>query len=118
MKPMILIADDNHSMRKMIRSLVQDLDSEILECADGSAAVSLYEQHRPRWVLMDVSMHPVDGITATREITGRFPEARIVIITEHDDAETREHALHAGAWNFIGKEDLRPLRPLIGGNAV
>jgi CheY-like chemotaxis protein len=116
MKPMILIADDNHSMRKMIRSLVQDLDSEILECADGSEAIRLYEQHRPGWVLMDVSMHPVDGITATREITGRFPGSRVVIITQHDDAETRRGAFEAGAFEFFGKDDLLPIRALIRGN--
>lgn len=115
---MILIADDNQSMRKMVRSLVEDLDNEILECEDGAEAARLYEAHRPAWVLMDVSMRPMDGITATRQITGRYPAARIVIITEHDDAETREYSLRAGACGFIAKDDLRPLRPLIRGIAA
>lgn len=116
MNPMILIADDNHSMRKVIRSLVEDLDNEVLECEDGAAAARLYEAHRPAWVLMDVSMLPVDGITATREIVARHPRARIVIITEHDDDETRRHAIRAGARHFVGKENLLPLRALISGN--
>lgn len=113
---MILIADDNRSMRKMLRSLIEDLDNEILECEDGSEAARLYEAHRPAWVLMDVSMQPVDGITATRRITGRFPEARVVVITQHDDAETRRGAFEAGAYHFLGKDDLLPIRALIRGN--
>jgi len=114
---MILIAEDNLLMRKMIRQMVEDLDPEILECADGSAALSLYEKHRPDWVLMDVSMRPVDGLTATRAIVKKFPAARIVIVTEHDDAPTRVKALEAGAYEFFGKADLMPLRPLIRGAA-
>ncbi len=114
---MILIAEDNPLMRKMIRSLVEDLASEIVECADGEAAVSLYEKHLPAWVLMDVSMRPVDGLSATRAIRARFQSARVVIVTEHDDAETRRCAFEAGASEFFGKDYLLPLRSLIK-NAV
>jgi DNA-binding NarL/FixJ family response regulator len=110
---MILIADDNPLMRKMLRSLVEDLDPAIVECADGAAALSLYAEHRPEWVLMDISMQPVDGLTATREIIEKFPAARIVIVTGHDDPDTRATALEAGAREFLGKSDLLPLRSLI-----
>lgn len=110
---MILIAEDNPLMRKMIRSLVEDLDSEIIECADGAAALRLYEKYHPDWVLMDVAMRPVDGLVATRAITDRFQSARVVIVTEHDDAETRRCAFEAGASEFFGKDYLLPLRSLI-----
>jgi len=112
---MILIAEDNPLMRQMICSMVKDLDSEIVECADGEAAFSLYEKHRPDWVLMDVSMRPVNGLSATREIIKHFPAAKIVIVTEHDDAETRRCAFEAGAMEFFGKSDLRLLHRLISG---
>ena len=110
---MILIAEDNPLMRKMIRSLVEDLASEIIECADGEAALRLYEKNHPEWVLMDVSMRPVDGLSATRAIRARFQSARVVIVTEHDDAETRRCAFEAGASGFFGKDYLLPLRSLI-----
>jgi len=110
---MILIAEDNPLMRKMIRSLVEDLASEIVECADGAAALPLYERHYPDWVLMDISMRPVDGLTATRSILASFQSARVVIVTEHDDAETRRSAFEAGASEFFGKDYLLPLRSLI-----
>lgn len=123
---MILIAEDNSLMRSMLRSLVEDLASEIIECADGEAAVELYEKHNPTWVLMDVSMRPVDGLSATRAIISRFASAQIVIVTEHDDVETRRCAFEAGAKEFFGKDYLLPLRSLlqpadgsaISGNAI
>ena len=110
---MILIAEDNSLMRNMLRSLVEDLASEIVECADGEAALRLYEKHHPAWVLMDVSMRPVDGLSATRAIRDRFQSARVVIVTEHDDAETRRCAFEAGASQFFSKDYLLPLRALI-----
>lgn len=79
-------------MREMIRSLVEDLATEIVECADGEAAISLYEKHLPAWVLMDVSMSPVDGLSATRSIMSHYRSAQIVIVTEHNDPETRRSA--------------------------
>jgi CheY-like chemotaxis protein len=117
-KTIILIAEDNPLMRKMIRSLVEDLACEILECADGEAAINLYEKHLPAWVLMDVSMRPLDGLSATRTIIERFQTARIVIVTDHDDAETRRSAFEAGASDFFGKDFLLPLRDLIKGVSV
>lgn len=103
---MILIAEDNSLMRTLIRSLVEDLASEIVECADGEAAINLYEKHQPDWVLMDVSMRPVSGLTATREIVGKYPSARVVIVTEYDDDATRRRAAEAGASCFFGKDNL------------
>ena len=115
---MILIADDNQLMRRMIRTMVEDLDPQIIECAEGGEALSLFESHRPDWVLMDVSMRPIDGLTATRRIIGQDPSARVVIVTEHDDAATRTKAFEAGACAFVAKDELTPLRTLIGNDPV
>ncbi|MBK8150148.1 MAG: response regulator transcription factor [Acidobacteria bacterium] len=98
----------------MIRSLVEDLDGDIVECADGTEAISACVVHHPEWVLMDVSMRPMDGLTATRKIKRFLPETKIVIVTDHTDAKTRQAAIDAGANGFCGKQDLMPLRRLIG----
>ncbi len=98
----------------MIRSLVEDLDADICECADGAAAVSACEERQPDWILMDVQMSPMDGLTATKRIKAIFPQMKIVIVTDHADAKTRAAAIDAGASAFCGKEDLMSLRDLIG----
>jgi len=88
----LLIVEDSAQMRRMIKSLVSDLATELYECADGAEALSAYREHRPDWVLMDIKMGEVDGLEATREIISAFPEARICIVTNYDDDELREAA--------------------------
>jgi two-component system response regulator DegU len=111
---MILIAEDNPLMKKLLRAMVADLDAQIVECADGEDACRLFEQHCPDWVLMDISMQVMDGLKATRQIVSQCPSAKVIIITSHNDAAMWERAIEAGAYGFIVKDDLQPLRPLIG----
>jgi NarL family two-component system response regulator LiaR len=108
----LMIADDNEQMRRTIRSMVSDLVEELYECEDGAEAVALYAEHRPDWVLMDLRMKEMDGLEATRRITTSFPQARIVIVTDHDDPELREAARLAGACQYINKRRLVDLRLL------
>ena len=82
---MILIADDNSQVRRMIRELIEDIDSQIIECEDGGGAIAAYEQHHPDFVLMDVHMTPVDGLTASKEILHRYPDAKIIAVTQYQD---------------------------------
>jgi DNA-binding NarL/FixJ family response regulator len=97
----------------LIRSVVADIADTIDECCDGELALAAYAKHRPDWVLMDIKMHQVDGITATRRIKSSYPEARVCIVTDYDDVELREKAREAGAENYIVKEDLLRLREVL-----
>lgn len=112
----LLIVEDNDHMRRMIRSVVAGLAGPIHECADGAEAAAVYAAHRPDWVLMDVEMSRVDGITATRRITTAFPAARILIVTQYDDARIRRAALEAGARGCVLKQNLLELRTLLAGS--
>jgi CheY-like chemotaxis protein len=113
LKTMILIADDNPDVRRMIRSLLEEIDTEVAECADGVVAVEAFDDLRPDWLLMDINMQPVDGLTAMRTILEKHPDARIIVISQYQDARTRETALAMGAYAFVGKDDLSSLRELI-----
>jgi len=110
---MILIVDDNDDVRRMIRSLIEEIDVDVIEAADGGSAITAFERERPEWVLMDVNMHPVDGLTAMRAILEKHPAAQIVIVSQLQDARTRATALAMGAHAFVGKEDLMELRELV-----
>ena len=110
---MILIAEDKAEVRRMIRKLIEDIDASIVECSDGGAAIDAYESNHPDFVLMDINMYPIDGLTAAKEILRRHPEAEIIIVSQHQDAQTRETALAIGVTAFVGKDDLTPLRDLL-----
>ena len=112
----ILIAEDNPSVRRLLRRAVQQIATEIWECGDGVEAVAAYSEHLPDLVLLDVRMPIMDGLTATRQIRKANPQARIIIVTDCDDEETREAASEAGASGYALKQDLTTLEALIRGS--
>jgi CheY-like chemotaxis protein len=108
----VLIVEDSQPMRHLISSIVGDL-AEVFECEDGGQALSMYEQHRPNWVLMDVRMKELNGIEATRLIISKYPEAQIMIVTNYDDQRLRKSSCRAGACGYVLKEDLFDLRRIL-----
>ena len=114
MKPQtILIVEDNPQMRRTLRALIGDVASICYECSDGSAALVAYQRYHPDWVLMDLKMVGMDGLTATAAICAADPAARVLIVTSYDDPELREAARLSGACGFVAKENLLELRTLI-----
>ncbi|HWO01840.1 MAG TPA: response regulator [Blastocatellia bacterium] len=109
----VLIVEDNPSMRRLIRHMVAGVADEISECDDGAAACSVYGELRPDWVLMDIELGQINGITATRRIKADFPEARIIIVTSYDAPDLREAAREAGAMDYVVKDDLFSLRSIV-----
>lgn len=99
-------------MRALIRSLLAQLTSVVHECADGARAVELFLEVHPDLVVMDVRMPGMDGLAATRAIRQRDPHARIVVVTEYGDDQSRAAAIEAGASGFLRKLDLLDLPAL------
>jgi CheY-like chemotaxis protein len=109
----VLIVDNSEPMRRLIRTFVADLVQEVVERSDGSEALGAFREHRPDVVLMDLKMTTMDGFTATRQIKAVYPDARIVIVSQWDDAALRREASCAGAEDYVGKSDLQPLRRIL-----
>ena len=97
----------------MIRSMLEEWGHVVSECSDGASAVEMYRRHSPDMVLMDIEMRPVDGITATKLITRFDPRAKVTMVTQYGDNDSREEAMKAGAHHFILKENLIELKKLI-----
>ena len=102
----VLIIDDNEKMRAMIASIVRRKANEVIECADGMEALGEYGVHRPDWVLMDVKMQNMDGLTATALLHQYYPKAKVMIVSQYDEPAMREQAQKAGAEAFVPKENL------------
>jgi CheY-like chemotaxis protein len=105
----ILIADDDARIRQILRQTVAGLASAVFEARDGGEAIAICATERPDWVLMDMRMKPIDGLRATAAIKARFPEMRVIIVTQYDDAELRAEALRVGACAYVLKENLHEL---------
>ena len=109
----LLIVEDNREMRRLLKRLLAGLAAEIYECDDGSEATEVYSQTHPDWVLMDIEMKETDGITATKLIRAVDPDAKIIIVTNYDEATLREAAHSAGACGYLLKENLLDLNGLL-----
>ncbi len=106
MTTVVLIVDDSQPMRELIKMTLAGVAEIVGECTDGADALSAYERLRPDWVLMDIEMKGVDGITATRQIMAAYPQARIMIVTDYNDDDLRRAAYEAGASQYVVKENL------------
>jgi DNA-binding NarL/FixJ family response regulator len=102
----VLIADDHGVVREGLARLLPTADDieVVATAADGAEAVSLYEEHGPDVVLMDLSMPGLDGTEATRRILSEHPEAAVVILTSFSDREQILAALDAGAIGYLLKD--------------
>jgi len=102
----ILVVDDHQIVRE---GLVRILSSEpslfvVGEAADGEEAVELAMAMQPDLVVMDISMPKKNGIEATREITDRFPQMKVVGLSLYEAADMGRAMLQAGAVDFLQKD--------------
>jgi two-component system chemotaxis response regulator CheY len=111
----ILIADDHEPFRTMLKSMLGSLGAQLVECRDGREAVERFREFEPDWVLMDIEMPQLDGFSATRQIMALNPRARVVMVTDHDDADLRAEAGRAGAAAYVRKDNLQVLPGLLQG---
>lgn len=122
----VAIADDQGLVRAGFRMIVgSQPDMEVVgEAGDGQAAIDLVRREKPDVVLMDIRMPRLDGIAATRTITGGGGSpVRVVILTTYELDEYVFDALAAGASAFLLKaappEDLvQAIRVVAAGDAL
>jgi NarL family two-component system response regulator LiaR len=101
----VLLVDDHRMVREGLAVFLQVSDDLELagEAENGAEAVALCEQLRPDVVLMDLKMPQMDGATATRLITERFPEIRVIALTSFQEEGLVQRALQAGAISYLLK---------------
>ena len=101
----VLVADDDALLRAGVTVILGTAEGiEVAgEAADGLRAVELCRSLAPNVVLMDVRMPGIDGIEATRRITGAGLAARVLVLTTFHHDEYVWGALRAGASGFLLK---------------
>src|ERR1700691_44885 len=113
-----LIVEDNAGIRRVLRRILAGTATAIWDCADGSEALSAYEEYRPDVVLMDVRMPTVDVLTATRQIREFDPSARIIVVTDYQDEDMKSAALEAGAREYVLKQEIAGLPEMVSSLAA
>ncbi|MFF9772780.1 response regulator [Streptomyces sp. NPDC013978] len=102
----VLVVDDQGIVRAGFAAVIDaEEDMTVVgEAADGAEAVRLAEELAPDVVVMDVRMPQLDGIAATRIITGRDDAPRVLVLTTFDLDAYVFDALRAGASGFLLKD--------------
>lgn len=116
----VLIADDQalfaEGLRYVLASTVNDIEVVGL-AADGEAALTLTEEHKPDIVLMDVRMPRMDGVEATKLINTLYQGVKVVMLTTFDDDEYVHQAIRFGAVGYLLK-NMRPEELVLSLRAV
>lgn len=102
----VLLVDDQMLIRQGIATLLDlEPDLEVVGAVgNGRAALEAVAQLRPDIVLMDVRMPEMDGVAATHELSRRFPQVGVIILTTFDDDEYIFEGLKAGARGYLLKD--------------
>jgi CheY-like chemotaxis protein len=109
----IVVADDCAEMRRLIRSVLPG-GTEVIECPDGWSALQACQYHTADWVLLDIAMVPMDGISAARRLREIRPGVRIIFVTAHDESRWRAAAAALGVCGYVLKDELEQLNQIIG----
>jgi len=101
----MLLVDDQAVVRRGLRVLFHlEPDLEIVgEASSGGEALALAQALTPDVVLMDIEMPEMDGIELTAALRRVVPQSAVVILSIHDDTQTRARAQAAGAVAFVEK---------------
>lgn len=100
----ILLCDDSMTVRKkLIQSITNIKECEVIEAKDGQVAVEAYKTHSPDLVFMDIMMPVKDGLEALAEIVLSDPKAKVVMLSSVGTKSNLQRALKVGAVDFIQK---------------
>jgi len=101
----VMLVDDHAVVRAGFRMLLAAAEGMevIAEAERGEAACQLYQERKPDMVVMDLSMPGIGGLETIRRIIGRYPDAKILVFSVHDEMVYVHHAMAAGAKGYITK---------------
>jgi two-component system, NarL family, invasion response regulator UvrY len=101
----VVIADDHSRVRQAwVFILSRNSEIEIVaECSNGVEAVEAVKNHQPDIVLMDINMHPMNGLEATKIITEDYPATRVIAMSVHADITYVRGMIKMGAIGYVTK---------------
>ena len=108
---LILIVDDDASIRQSVRATLQGAGFEVSEADDGTTAIAVFKQYTPDLVMLDVNMPQMDGYTACTTLRNLESgiHTPILMMTGLEDIASINKAYDAGATDFITKPVNYPL---------
>ena len=103
----ILLADDHLRFRQEIKKLANKIPGVRVtaEVGEGHELYASLEKSRPDLILLDISMPDLQGMKATKEIKGKYPEVKVIIMAMDGEEEYLSHAVNSGADGILLKQN-------------
>ncbi len=99
----LVVADDDRSIRKIVRDRLIAAGHAVEVAEDGRTALALIERVEPDLLLLDLQMPELDGFAVLEALNQRPGSPLVIIITAHGSIEAAVRAMKAGAHDFISK---------------
>lgn len=102
---LILVVDDDKSMRMLLRLALEQEGYQVFEAQDGEACLATYQRREPDAILLDAILPGIDGFTCCSQLRSYSCSDRIPILmlTVLDEPDAIEQAFAAGATDYITK---------------
>ena len=99
----VLIVDDESSIRKTLREILEFEKYEVNEAADGLDCLVKLKKHKYDVIIMDIKMPKMDGMEALERVQLLAPDTPVIMISGHANIDTAVEAVKVGAFDFISK---------------
>ena len=103
MKRKILVVDDSGLARRLTRRILEELDHEVEEAADGAQALEQYVLHRHDLIILDMVMHGMYGMDVLSKFKELNPQLPVIVVSADIQKSTRDQVKQAGAAAMVNK---------------
>ena len=97
----VLVVDDDDMIRRLVRTVLEADDYDVVEARNGDIALELANEAHPAVVLLDIMMPGIDGVEVCRRLD--HTAVKVVILTARDDPLLEDACKEAGADAFLTK---------------
>ena len=99
----VLVIDDERSIRRSLREILEYEKFEVLEAEDAKQALTLIESNQFDLILCDVKMPGMDGMELLDQLMNKHAEVPVIMISGHGSIDNAVEAIKKGAYDFIEK---------------
>ena len=102
-KRRILVLDDEHSIRVVLKSILEGEGYSVLDTDDGREALDMMAAQSVDLIIQDLRMPKMDGLTFLKSVKQKFPDVPSIVLTAFGTLETAVEAMRLGAYTHMPK---------------
>lgn len=104
----VMLVDDHAVVRAGVRRLLEQDEkfTVVAEAETGERAYQIFGEHLPDITVLDLSMPGMGGMETIKRIVARYPTAKVLVLSMHENAAFASQALKAGAKGYLAKSGL------------